>query len=104
MPDNPKITDIEKMPLFVEFCNNWSLAPRSIILYKTSLNKYLSFTGKTLEELIDEAELEEDRGIRMRKRKIQRYLSGFKQSLEHKNLAKNTITNTMMYNMSFFRI
>ena len=61
MIDNPKITDVKKMPLFIEFCNDRSLAPTSIILYGISLNKYISFTGKNLEELIDEAELEEDK-------------------------------------------
>ena len=50
-------------------------------MYGISLNKYISSTGKNLEELLDEAELEEDKGIRMRKRKLKRYLNGFKQSL-----------------------
>jgi integrase len=102
MTKTPKITDVEKMPLFTEFCNNRSLAPSSIILYRISLNKYISFTGKTLEELLDEAENEEDTGIRMRKRKLQSYLNGFKQSLEDKDLAKNTITNTMTQVKSFY--
>jgi hypothetical protein len=88
MLDNSKITDVEKMPLFIEFCNNRSLALSSIILYGISLNKYISFIGKNFDELLDEAELEEDKGIRMRKRKLKRYLSGYKQSLEDNDLSK----------------
>lgn len=102
MTETPKVTDVKKMQVFTEFCNDRSLAPTSIILYGVSLNKYISFTGKTLEELLDEAEYEEDKGIRMRKRKIQRYLNGFKQSLEDNGLAKNTITNTMTQVKSFY--
>ena len=40
----------------------------------------------------------------MRKRKLKRYLSGFKQSLEDKELGKNTITNTMTQVKSFLML
>ena len=39
----------------------------------------------------------------MRKRKLKRYLSGFKRSLEDKGLGKNTITNTMTQVKSFYK-
>ena len=32
MIETPKVTDVEKMPLFTEFCNNRNLTPSSIIL------------------------------------------------------------------------
>ncbi|HEX7468060.1 MAG TPA: hypothetical protein VF324_05685 [Methanobacterium sp.] len=71
-------------------------------MYDISLNKYISFIGKNFDELLDEAELEEDKGIRMRKRKLKRYLNGFKQSLEDNDLATNTITDTMTKVKSFY--
>ncbi|MGB7969657.1 MAG: hypothetical protein WCF28_08810 [Methanobacterium sp.] len=40
------------MPLITEFCNNRSLVPSSIILYRISLNKYIMFMV-TLDELVD---------------------------------------------------
>jgi hypothetical protein len=102
MLETPRILDVKEMTLFMEFCNSRSLTPNSITLYGISLNKYILFTGKTLEELLDEAELEEDVGIRMRKRKLKKYLNDFKQSLEDKGLAKNTITNSMTQVKSFY--
>jgi hypothetical protein len=44
------------MPLFAEFCNNRSLVPSSIILYRISLNKYIMFMV-TLGELVNVDEL-----------------------------------------------
>jgi hypothetical protein len=41
-------------------------------LYGISLNKYISFTGKNLEEVIDEAELEEDKVSELEKENVKR--------------------------------
>lgn len=66
---NPKITDVEEMPLFTEFCNNMLLAQSSIILYRISLNKYIMFTSKT-EEILAEVKVGEDTSIIKRNRHL----------------------------------
>lgn len=50
--------------------------------YKTNLEKYEEYTKLTLEELLEEAEAEEDAGIRKRKRKINQRIIGFKKHME----------------------
>lgn len=77
----PKIYKVAEERLFKEFCRNRNLSDSTILNYKKGLQKYSDFTGLTLEELINEAEEEEDLGIRMRKRKIYQYLMDYKQSL-----------------------
>lgn len=47
---------MKKNATFTEFCNNRSLVPSSIILYRISLNKYIMFIV-TLGELINVREL-----------------------------------------------
>jgi len=42
------------------------------------LKSYSQYTNLTLEQLIEEAESEEEQGIKLRKRKIKRHLIGFK--------------------------
>jgi integrase len=83
--------NVEDDPLFLEFCQNRNIAKSTINLYKIALTKYTDFTKMTLEELIHQAELEEDLAVRMRKRKIKEYLTRFQQSLETKNLSESYI-------------
>jgi integrase len=77
-----KIYKVVEEPLFIEFCENRNLSDSTIINYKKGLQKYSDFTGLTLEELIKEAEEEEDSRIRMRKRKIKKYLNDYSQTLK----------------------
>lgn len=59
--------------------------------YKLAVNKYTDFFQMSLEELLEEAETEEDEGIRWKKRKLKRRLLSFRQYLfENYNL--NTVT------------
>ena len=53
-------------------------------------------------ELIEEAEVEEDNGIRMKNRKIKRYILDFKQDLLERNLRYNTIKKTLAVVKTFF--
>jgi len=51
---------IEDEILFKEFCYNRELSNSSIKNYKYALRRYSNFTNKTLEELIEEAENQEE--------------------------------------------
>lgn len=56
--------------LFQSFCKERNLTPGSINVYDNALQHYINFNGMSLEELLDEAEKEEDDKIPLRKRKI----------------------------------
>ena len=51
------------------------------LVYKQAIGKYTTFCEKSMEELIEEAESEEDAGIRWKKRKLKRRLLSFRQYL-----------------------
>lgn len=78
---------VEDSGLFQEFVFERELKEATINTYKHSLQLYVDFTGKTLEELIEESEEEQNSGVIRRKRKIKEYFNGFKKYLnEVKNL------------------
>lgn len=78
---NKKITVVDE-PIFKEFCIDKGISESSIKGYKYALQKYSDFTNKTLDELIEEAEYDEEEGIRLRKRKITKYLRDYEVLLE----------------------
>ena len=49
--------------------------------YRNAVNKYTAFCGMALEELLEEAEAEEDKGIKWKKRKLKRRLLSYRQYL-----------------------
>jgi len=77
---------VEDSEMFQEFCFERELKEASINTYKHSLQMYVDFTGKTLEDLIEESEEEQNSGVLKRKRKIKEYFNRFK---KHLNDAKN---------------
>lgn len=95
-------TSVENEPIFKEFCSNRGLAPTSIKVYKYALQKYVDFTGKTLEELIEEAEDEEDVINRYRRRKIYSYLNKFKLYLDELDIAHYSKNHTMILVRAFY--
>ena len=63
----------------IHMINNHSKATRRI--YKYAVNKYTTFCSMSLSELLEEAELEEEQGIRWKKRKLKRRLLKYRQFL-----------------------
>lgn len=59
-------------------------------LYRHAVKRYTEFCGMSLKELLDEAEAEEDAGIKWKKRKLKRRLLTYRQYLLD-NFALNTI-------------
>lgn len=94
--------NVEDEGIFQEFCSNRGLAPSSIRMYKFALQKFVYFTGKTLEQLLDEAEAEEDENIRFRKRKLNFYLTNFKKWLEKVDYSKNYRSQIMISVTAFY--
>lgn len=63
----------------IHIVKNHSEGTRKV--YKCAVKKYTKFCGKSLEELIEEAESEEEQGIRWKKRKLKRRLLSYRQYL-----------------------
>jgi integrase len=94
--------DISDDTLFKSFIINRGIRERTIKRYKRQLELYCTFINKKPTELINEAENEEDQGLRMRNRSIKKYLLDFKQFLENKNYSSHTIVNTITIVRSFY--
>ncbi len=95
--------NIETEEIFQNFCIDRDIRLSTINNYKNALQKYSDFTNKTLEELILEAEKEEDSGIRLKRRKINTYLRDFKLSLKESHLSENTIELISLLVKAFYR-
>jgi integrase len=103
MTGRTKSTIVEEEGLFKEFCSNRELSTASIKVYKYALRRYSNFTNKSLEELIEEAEDEEEEGIRLRKRKINQYLTSFKSELKESDLKESSKKHIFMLVIAFYR-
>ena len=79
-----------------------NLRKTTIKEYARSLNQYCNFINKNPMELIEEAEVEEDNGIRMKNWEIKRYILDFKHDLLERNLRYNTIKKTLAVVKTFF--
>lgn len=63
--------------------------------YYCAVNKYEEFTGKSIDVLLEEAEQEEEAGIRWKNRQLKQYLVGFRSMLSQtytKNCSKSYFT------------
>jgi integrase len=80
---------IRKDPFFIDYCENRNIKDTTVEVYVIAFQKYTTLLNRTLPELIDEAELEEERAVRLRKRKIKQYLLAFKQHLDKENYSDN---------------
>ncbi len=90
-------------PLFNEFCTDRNLSENSIKHYKWALNKYSIFNGKTLTELIKEADTEEEKGIRGKNRQIVKRLKNFRSDLIKNEASPNTIQTYFTKVKTFYR-
>ena len=66
-----------KNPLYKEYVLNRKLKPETIRSYTRKLQIYSKVTELTLTQLIEEAEDDEDNGIRLRKRRIKNNFQDF---------------------------
>lgn len=96
------LEDIRKDPIYQEFCQNRDIAHLTAQKYQLALSKYVNLIGKPLEVLLDEAEQEEEQGLRLRKRKIKKYLLLYKQHLDKQDLSESYRRNLMMCVRTFY--
>ena len=87
--------------LFKNFARERNLSPGSINVYSHALTKYTEYNQMTLQELILEADTEEEKGIRWKRRTLKTRLIDFRNYLIDYGYAKETI-NTMMKRVTTF--
>lgn len=101
-PDESTSIKVGEESIFKRFCENRELSDRTINLYKIALSKYCNFIGKTLDELLNEAEDEEDSISRLRRRSVTKYLEDFERYLKDHNYSPSTISGTMINVKAFY--
>jgi integrase len=89
-----KAEDIKNDPDFIDFCKRRNLKHGTIVRYIHALHIYTELLNKTLSELIEEAEEEEDNGIRLRRSKIRKHLQDFKEYLNEQGFKPSYIKTT----------
>ena len=83
---------------------NHSISTRR--LYRTAIKKYTDFCRMSFSELLEEAELEEEQGIRWKKRKIKRRLLTYRQYLleNHTYNSARTFFSYLLATYKYFEI
>lgn len=89
--------------IYSEWFTKKNLAKGTRGTYRVSAEDFKDFVGLSLSEIIDKAEEEEESGIRLRKRSVNKYLIGYKAYLEEKNYAPGTLNNKMAAILSLFQ-
>ena len=84
------------------FVKSRNLKPRTKKGYNYSLNQYTNFHQMTLEELLEEAESEEELGIRWKHRKLKQRLINFRNWLQN-NFLNNTAKKNFGRVLTFYK-
>lgn len=79
---------------FEQFVAQRNLSKATIKQYRATLKQYCEFQGLSLDELIDEAEAEEEKMVRMKKRTLKTRLVNYRCFLVERD-SKNTFVNKM---------
>lgn len=88
--------------IYLQWFTRKNISAGTQTTYRVVIDHYKEFTQKNLNELLDEAESEEEQGIRLRKRSVTKYLIGFKAKLEKNEYAPGTINNHIAALKSFY--
>lgn len=79
------------------------LAKNTVIGYNTALNHYSTYHQMTMQELLDEADLEEEQGIRMKRRNIKKRILSYRQHLIQQEKLPLTINTNISKIISTYR-
>ena len=101
---NPKLREeIKNSDVFKGFVLERNLTNESTIGgYLTSLTGYCDYYGMSIEELVEEAEQEEENNVRLKKRKIRRRLLEYRNHLYEENFSNKTVKSKMTAIIFFF--
>lgn len=87
---------------FQEFLIAKNRKPTTILAYKGRIGLYCLAIGLTPTEFLKEADKEEDKGIKLKKRKLKVHLMRFIQYLRENELKETSINNYLIYVKSFY--
>lgn len=97
------LEDIKNDRCFKDFIRSRSRRPSTKSQYITRIRVYVNFTGKNPTQLIEEAETEEENGIKLRNRKINDYFYEFREKLEEEGMLPSTINGYFDTVKAFYR-
>ena len=88
--------------LFKKFCKERHIKESTIDGYLSALKKYTIYHKLTLKELLKEAEIEEQKQIPLKERKIKKRIIDFRTYLFEKNKSSNTIKSYLTKIKTFY--
>ena len=94
--------NIEEDPTFIEYISNQHVKEKTKYAYKFRLKGYCNYTQQTPTQLIEEAENEEEKRIRMKNRKIKQHINGFIQYLITEKKSPNYVNTSIATIKSFY--
>jgi len=98
-----KQSELENNELIKEWFAAIEAAPNTRAGYLQGMALYTDFTGRTPDQLLEEAESEIKSGLLMRKRSIRKHLLDFREMIKAKGYAPKTIKNHMVAVKSFYK-
>ena len=101
-PNKAHSKKIVNDPLFNEYVHFRNLRSETIRSYSRKLTIYSMVTGLTPKELIEEAEMDEDQGIRKRLRRIKIHLSDLQDHLITKDYSPQKIEDIITTTRGFY--
>lgn len=93
---------IEESTYFQQFKEERNLSPATIKQYKATLRQYCNYNNMTIDQLLEEADLEEEQGIRLKRRTLKKRLVDFRTYIIETD-SKNTILNKINQIKTFYR-
>lgn len=94
--------DIKQDPIYREFILNRNLRPETVRSYTRKLQIYCQITGLNPTQLIEQAEEDEDNGIRLRKRRIKGQLLNYQEYLIQNNFSPRKIVDNISTIRGFY--
>ena len=96
------ISDIKNDQVYRDYLEERQVKPKTADLYIYTMRIYCHLIGLLPSELLDEADAEEDAGIRLRKSKLKQHLKSFEQYLKSNKSAHSTLTTSMNIVRNFY--
>ena len=88
---------------FQDFIESRDLRESTVVEYSKNIKGYCSFLKKTPTEFIEEADAEEEKPLRMKNRKIKRYMLSYHRYLKDKRHTHQTIKKQLAIIKTFYR-
>lgn len=98
-----KYASVAEDPLLEQYFKKRKVSKSSQEQYALRMQMYRHVTGLTPTEAIDQADEDEEDGIRLRRRRIVQHLNDFEDFLDNIGYSENTVKVNMAFVRSFYR-